>query len=326
MSNLHDTMYLRTCEHLLESGYPSDDRTGTGTTKLPGLHMRFPMKHGFPLLTSKKVPMRLIELEKRMFLNGWTDNNFLKDRNVHIWDAFANEDGELGPVYGAMWRRWPGQNDDGSYREIDQIADLMNALRENPNSRRKLVTGWNPDFLPVEGRSHAENVNAGLQALPPCHTMWQVHCHNLSVRDREDVHKRRNGGALIGSTTESFRHEVLDKLDIPRMGVTLQLYQRSADMFLGVPFNIASYSLLLHYIAHTMNMEPVDFIWNGGDCHIYNNHVDQMNLQIGRQRECPKSPTLRIIGPRRELWDYTDADIELLNYYPMEAIKGAVAV
>lgn len=320
--NKHDTMYLSTCKTLLERGFPSDDRTGTGTTKDFGLNMRFSMKDGFPLLTSKKVPIRMIELELRMFLNGITDNNFLKNEDVHIWDAFATDDGYLGPIYGAMWRNWP----DGEVGGVDQIADLMKALRENPNSRRKLVTGWNPDLLPIEGNDHAVNVNMGRQALPPCHTMWQVHCRNLTVAEREAIHKRKNESRLYGSKTESFRHQVLDKLDIPRIGVSLQLYQRSADMFLGVPFNIASYSLLLHYIAHTLDMEPLDFIWNGGDCHIYNNHVEQMQTQIARIAEAPESPTLWLNKHRDDIWDYNDNDIELRNYFPMAAIKGAVAV
>lgn len=220
MSNNHDSLYLNTCDELLRYGRPSSDRTGTGTTKAPGLNMRFFMEHGFPLLTSKFTPIRLIELELRMFLNGITDNNFLKDQNVHIWDAFTNEDGELGPVYGAVWRGLsPGQ-------QVDQLTELMKNLREKPMSRRHIVTGWVPELLPVEGRSHAENVNAGLQALPPCHTLWQVHCHELTVEEREEQHKLSNGSVLMGSKTESFRHQVLDRIGVPKYGVSLQLYQR----------------------------------------------------------------------------------------------------
>lgn len=225
--NNHDSLYLNTCDELLQYGRPSSDRTGTGTTKAPGLNMRFFMEHGFPLLTSKFTPIRLIELELRMFLNGITDNNFLKDQNVHIWDAFTNEDGELGPVYGAVWRDWPtGAYHDGQEVFVDQIAELMKGLREKPMSRRHIVTGWNPALLPIEGRSHAENVNAGLQALPPCHTMWQVHCHELTVEEREEQHKLRNGSVLMSSKTESFRHQVLDRIGVPKYGVSLQLYQR----------------------------------------------------------------------------------------------------
>lgn len=334
--NEHDSLYLQTCSGLLHDfGRSSSDRTGTGTTKAAGLNMRFSMKDGFPLLTSKFTAMRLIELELRAFLNGITDNKFLSEQNVHIWDAFVGDDEQLGPIYGAQWRRWQGRGEahfsaaQGSwvnYEEIDQIAELMKGLREKPMSRRHIVSGWNPGLLPVEGRSHAENVNAGLQALPPCHTMWQVHCHELTVEEREEQHRLRNGSILAGSKTESFRHQVLDHLGVPKYGVSLQLYQRSADMFLGVPFNIASYSLLLHYIAHSLNMVADEFIWNGGDCHIYNNHQDQMNLQFDREQDAPPSPQIRFKCEPKELWDYTADDFEIVGYEHMGKIQGDVAV
>lgn len=317
--NQHDSLYLQTCSGLLEYGRPSSDRTGTGTTKAPGLNMRFFMEHGFPLFTSKFTAMRLIELELRAFLNGITDNNFLKDQNVHIWDAFTNEDGELGPVYGAVWRGLsPGQ-------QVDQLTELMKNLREKPMSRRHIVTGWVPELLPVEGRSHADNVNAGLQALPPCHTMWQVHCHELSLEERWE---RFPKGIILSADgkTEAQEHLICDAHNVPRYGVSLQLFQRSADMFLGVPFNVASYSLLLHYIAHSLNMVPHSFIWNGGDCHIYNNHVDQMNLQISREKDAPPSPQIRFKCAPKDLWDYTADDFEIVGYEHMGKIQGDVAV
>lgn len=317
--NNHDSLYLQTCSGLLEYGRPSSDRTGTGTTKAPGLNMRFFMEHGFPLFTSKFTAMRLIELELRAFLNGITDNNFLKDQNVHIWDAFTNEDGELGPVYGAVWRGLsPGQ-------QVDQLTELMKNLREKPMSRRHIVTGWVPELLPVEGRSHADNVNAGLQALPPCHTMWQVHCHELSLEERWE---RFPKGIILSADgkTEAQEHLICDAHNVPRYGVSLQLFQRSADMFLGVPFNVASYSLLLHYIAHSLNMVPHSFIWNGGDCHIYNNHVEQMNLQISREKDAPPSPQIRFKCAPKDLWDYTADDFEIVGYEHMGKIQGDVAV
>lgn len=317
--NQHDSLYLQTCSGLLEYGRPSSDRTGTGTTKAPGLNMRFFMEHGFPLFTSKFTAMRLIELELRAFLNGITDNNFLKDQNVHIWDAFTNEDGELGPVYGAVWRGLsPGQ-------QVDQLTELMKNLREKPMSRRHIVTGWVPELLPVEGRSHADNVNAGLQALPPCHTMWQVHCHELSLEERWE---RFPKGIILSADgkTEAQEHLICDAHNVPRYGVSLQLFQRSADMFLGVPFNVASYSLLLHYIAHSLNMVPHSFIWNGGDCHIYNNHVEQMNLQISREKDAPPSPQIRFNCAPKDIWDYTADDFEIVGYEHMGKIQGDVAV
>lgn len=325
MSNIHDTTYLTTVKGLLEYGRPSSDRTGTGTIKAAGLSMRFHMDHGFPLLTSKSVPLRIIELELRMFLNAITNNKFLTDEGINIWTPFANAEGELGPIYGSMWREWPVMCQSGEEFGIDQIAELMKGLREKPMSRRHIVTGWNPALLPVEGRSHAENVNAGLQALPPCHTMWQVHCFELTAEER---HEMLPSGLILTADfkTEAQWNVIFDAHGIPKHGVSLQLYQRSADMFLGVPFNIASYSLLLHYIAHSLNMKPMEFIWNGGDCHIYNNHIAQMNEQVDRMFDAPASPTIEITGPRRDLWDYTTHDVIVKDYRPMAAIKGAMAV
>lgn len=321
MPNAHDQTYLYGCQNILLRGRPSTDRTQTGTTKLPGLSMRFNMKDGFPLLTSKFTSMKAIELELRMFLKGITDNNFLSSQGINIWTAFTNEEGYLGPIYGAMWRRWPGEH--GLFH--DQIFNLMDGLRHNPMSRRHIVTGWNPAILPVEGVSHAENVNAGLQALPPCHTMWQVHCCELTIEERMDIMTRK-GVMIFTDGTDAGRIKVLDEKGAPKYGVSLQLYQRSADMFLGVPFNIASYSLLLHYIANTLNMVPMEFIWNGGDCHIYNNHVEQVQEQFGRINTCPVSPTIRFKNKRENLWDYTADDFEIVGYNPMPAIKGKMAV
>ena len=317
--NNHDSLYLQTCAGLLEYGRPSSDRTGTGTTKAPGLNMRFFMKDGLPLLTSKFTAMRLIERELFAFLNGFTDNKWFESHNVHIWDAFTNAEGELGPVYGAIWR---GTNKN---QQVDQLADLMKNLREKPMSRRHIVTGWVPELLPVEGRSHAENVDAGLQALPPCHTMWQVHCHELTLDERQELMAETHRTYIVVDT-EVKQHIVFDSHKIPRYGVSLQLFQRSADMFLGVPFNIASYSLLLHYIAHSLNMVPHSFIWNGGDCHIYNNHVEQMNLQISREKDAPPSPQIRFKCAPKDIWDYTADDFEIVGYEHMGKIGGLMAV
>lgn len=318
--NPHDSQYLENCAGLLEYGRPSSDRTGTGTIKAPGLTMRFFMEHGFPLLSSKFVPFKMVARELEMFLKGITNNKFLSDENIHIWDKFVGDNDELGPIYGAVWR---GRGQESSF--ADQIQELMDNLRDNPMSRRHIVTGWIPDLLPIEGATHAQNVNRGLQALPPCHTMWQVHCHELNLEERLEL-------MPVGVSTGNWKTPeqlsiVFDAHKVPKYGVSLQLYQRSADMFLGVPFNIASYSLLLHFIAHSLNMVPHSFIWNGGDCHIYNNHVEQMNEQISRMESAPASPTIKITGPRREdLWDYSFADVEVTGYNPMPAIKGEMSV
>jgi thymidylate synthase len=326
MPNAHDSTYLFGCQNVLTRGRQSSDRTGTGTTKLPGLSMRFNMDQGFPLLTSKFTSMRIIEKELRMFLNGITNNKFLADDGINIWTPFAAPNGDLGPIYGAMWRNWTVKYGDGTSEEIDQIANLMDGLRNNPMSRRHIVSGWNPALLPIEGRSHAQNVISGYQALPPCHTMWQVHVCELTIQERFDL----SGGAMFEEPKNDVElatyHAFLDRHNIPRYGVSLQLYQRSADMFLGVPFNIASYSLLLHYIANTLNMKPMEFIWNGGDCHIYNDHVEQVQEQFSRMNTCPASPEIRFKNKRENLWDYTADDFEIVGYDPMPAIKGKMAV
>ena len=319
MPNAHDQTYLYGCQNVLTRGRPSSDRTGTGTTKLPGLSMRFDMRQGFPLLTSKFTSMKIIERELRMFLNGITNNHFLTEEGINIWTPFANDEGELGQIYGAVWRG------ESLHQRVDQIAELMQGLRDKPMSRRHIVTGWIPGLLPVEGVSHAENVDAGLQALPPCHTMWQVHCCELTIEERMDIMTRK-GVMIFTDGTDAGRIKVLDEKGAPKYGVSLQLYQRSADMFLGVPFNIASYSLLLHYIANTLNMVPMEFIWNGGDCHVYNNHVEQIQEQFSRMNTCPASPTIRFKNKRENLWDYTADDFEIVGYNPMPAIKGKMAV
>lgn len=323
MANAHDNTYLNECRRVLETGRKSTDRTGTGTIKLAGLNMRFDLQKGFPLLTSKFVPLGMVQKELEFFLRGETNNNWLKDRGVHIWDEFEGDDGELGPVYGAMWRDWVGA---GIGSHIDQVADLMKGLREKPMSRRHVVSGWNPQLLPIEGRSHAQNVNLGYQALPPCHTLWQVHCFELTLEERQELMAKTHKTYIIADTAEK-QHFVFDSHKIPRHGISLQLYQRSADMFLGVPFNIASYSLLTLMIAHSLNMQPFEFIWSGGDCHIYSDHVDQINFQLTRQSEAPQSPTVKIEADRdTELWEYTESNFVLSDYVSMGKIKGKMSV
>lgn len=332
--NLHDSTYLNLCHDVAKYGRPSDDRTGTGTRKRTGLTARFPMSAGFPLLTTKFVSMKAIELELRMFLKGITDNDFLASEGINIWTPFANEDGYLGPIYGAMWRRWPGQGEahfsaaQGGwvhYETVDQIDELMRGLVEKPTSRRHVVSGWNPALLPIEGQSHAENVNAELQALPPCHALWQVHLSPLTIAERW---AKLPSGLLLPAVVrnEEEDHKFCDAHGIPRYVADLSLYQRSADMFLGVPFNIASYSLLLHYICHSLNFEPGDFIWMGGDCHIYNNHVDQVNEQYSRMQAAPASPQIVMKNRRFDLWDYTADDFEIVGYNHMGKIAGQMSV
>jgi len=246
----------------------SSDRTGTGTISAFGLQSRYPLADGFPLVTTKKLHLRSIIHELLWFLSGDTNIGYLKDNGVSIWDEWADENGDLGPVYGHQWRHWPGRKG-----EIDQIATLLDQIKNTPDSRRMIVSAWNPADVPD-------------MALPPCHTLWQV---------------RIAGGKLH-----------------------LQLYQRSADMFLGVPFNIASYALLQHMLAHVTGYAVGDFVHTMGDAHIYSNHMEQVQTQLSRS---PKPlPQLRISRKVTSLFDFKYEDFEISGYDPDPAIRAPVAV
>lgn len=256
--------------HVNENGTFKADRTGTGTKSVFGYQMRFDLNQGFPLVTTKKVHLRSIIQELLWFLTGSSNNNWLKERGVTIWDEWANpETGDLGPVYGVQWRSWPAP--DG--RHIDQISDIMKTLKTNPDSRRMVVSAWNVADLDK-------------MALMPCHALFQFYVAN---------------GKL-----------------------SCQLYQRSADIFLGVPFNIASYALLTHIVAQQCDLEVGDFIWTGGDCHIYSNHAEQVALQLSRTPF--NHPTLHIKRRPESIFDYQYEDFEVRGYECHPAIKAPVAV
>jgi thymidylate synthase len=261
--------YLDLLQRILDEGARKDDRTGTGTLSVFGHQMRFPLADGFPLVTTKRLHLKSIVHELLWFLAGDTNVRYLNEHNVTIWDEWANEDGDLGPVYGAQWRAW--RSPDGG--SIDQIERAMQMLRDDPDSRRNLVSAWNVAELPK-------------MALSPCHAMFQLH-----VAD----------GRL-----------------------SCQLYQRSADVFLGVPFNIASYALLTHMMAQQSGLLPGDFVWTGGDCHLYTNHLEQARLQLSRQ-PLPL-PELDIRRKPDSLYDYRYEDFEFTNYEAHAPIKAAVAV
>lgn len=278
--------YLDLVKHVLENGSQKGDRTGTGTKSVFGYQMRFDLSEGFPMVTTKKLHLKSIIYELLWFLNGDTNIKYLNDNGVKIWDEWADEEGNLGPVYGAQWRNWDN-------KEIDQITELIETLKTNPNSRRMLVSAWNPGVLPDTSKSFADNVANGKVALPPCHAFFQFY---VSPPQTE-------GGA--------------GKL-------SCQLYQRSADIFLGVPFNIASYALLTLMIAQVCGLEPGDFIHTFGDAHIYNNHVEQLELQLSREpRPMPK---MELNPEVKNIFDFTFEDFTLTNYDPHPHIKGAVAV
>ena len=271
--------YLDLVKHVLENGELKEDRTGTGTKSVFGYQMRFNLEEGFPMVTTKKLHLKSIIYELLWFLKGDTNIKYLQENGVKIWDAWADANGDLGPVYGFQWRNW---NNDG----IDQISNLINDLKNNPSSRRHLISAWNPSVLPDTSKSFETNVANGKAALPPCHAFFQFHVIN---------------GKL-----------------------SCQLYQRSADIFLGVPFNIASYSLLTLMIAQVCDLKPGDFIHTFGDAHIYSNHFEQMKLQL--TREPRKLPTIKINSEIKNIFDFKFDDFTLENYDPHPHIKGKVAV
>ena len=274
--------YLDLLRHILDHGTAKSDRTGTGTISVFGHQMRFDLAEGFPAVTTKKLHFKSIIHELLWFLDGDTNIRYLNENGVRIWDDWATEGGELGPVYGAQWRNWIAP--DG--RRIDQISQLLADLRNRPDSRRHIISAWNPALLPDESRSPKENAALGLQALPPCHTMFQFH-----VADGK---------------------------------LSCQMYQRSADVFLGVPFNIASYSLLTMMIAQVVGLEPGDFVHTFGDVHVYLNHLEQVETQLSR--EPFPLPEMEINPEIRNLFDFRYEDFELAGYQYHPAIRAPIAV
>lgn len=264
MRQFHELMH-----HVLEHGAKKSDRTGTGTLSVFGYQMRFDLSEGFPLVTTKKLHLKSIIYELLWFLSGNTNNQWLKDRGVSIWDEWAAPNGDLGPVYGHQWRSWPAPNGE----HIDQIKDLIEAINGNPDSRRLIVSAWNVADIPK-------------MALAPCHAFFQFY--------------------------------------VAEGKLSCQLYQRSADIFLGVPFNIASYALLTHMVAEQCNLQPGEFIWTGGDCHLYSNHLEQVKLQLSRTPY--PLPKLKIRRKPESIFDYQFEDFEILGYQSHPHIKAAVAI
>ncbi len=274
--------YLDLLRHVLDTGIRKEDRTGTGTISIFGYQMRFNLEEGFPLVTTKKVNTRAIVHELLWFLKGESNIAYLKENNVRIWDDWATEEGELGPVYGIQWRCWPLPN--GGH--LDQIKEVVEMIKSKPNSRRLIVSAWNPAVLPDTNFTPQENAANGLQALPPCHTIFQFY-----VAD----------GRL-----------------------SCQLYQRSADLFLGVPFNIASYALLTLMVAQVCDLKPGDFIHTFGDAHIYLNHLDQVNMQLSRKPH--PLPTMRLNPEVKSIFGFKYEDFTLLNYKHHPRIQAPISV
>ncbi len=264
MRQFHNLM-----RHVLNHGAKKSDRTGTGTLSVFGYQMRFDLSEGFPLVTTKKLHLKSIVYELLWFLSGNTNNQWLKERGVSIWDEWAAPDGDLGPVYGYQWRSWPAPNGE----HIDQIKEIIQTIKTNPDSRRIIVSAWNVADIPK-------------MALAPCHAFFQFY-----VADGK---------------------------------LSCQLYQRSADIFLGVPFNIASYALLTHMVAQQCNLDVGDFIWTGGDCHLYSNHLEQVELQLSRTPY--PLPQLKIQRKPDSIFDYQFEDFEIVGYESHPHIKAPVAI
>ena len=263
----------------MENGAEKEDRTGTGTKSVFGYQMRFDLSEGFPMITTKKLHLKSIIYELLWFLNGDTNIKYLQENGVRIWNEWADENGDLGPVYGHQWRNWNNE-------EIDQISEIIQTLKTNPDSRRMLVSAWNPSVMPNTSKPFAENVANGKAALPPCHAFFQFY--------------------------------------VAEGKLSCQLYQRSADIFLGVPFNIASYALLTMMVAQVCGYKPGDFIHTFGDAHIYSNHFEQVELQLSREsRPLPKM----LLNPDvKDIFGFTFDDFTLVDYNPHPHIKGAVAI
>jgi thymidylate synthase len=276
--------YLDLIRDVRDNGVEKGDRTGVGTRSVFGRQLRFDLSKGFPLLTTKKVHLRSIIYELLWFLQGSCDNNWLREKGVSIWDEWALESGDLGPIYGKQWRSWACP--DGS--TIDQIAELIDMIRRKPNSRRLLVNAWNPADLPDETVSPQDNVRNGKAALPPCHTLFQFYVAN---------------GRL-----------------------SCQLYQRSADLFLGVPFNIASYALLTHMVAQQCDLDVGDFVHTFGDCHLYLNHLTDDIVEEQLRRSPKALPRLSIKRRPESIFDYDFDDFDVLGYEPHPGIKAPIAI
>ena len=274
MKQYHDLI-----KHVVDNGTQKHDRTGTGTKSVFGHQMRFDLSKGFPMVTTKKLHLKSIVYELLWFLNGDTNIGYLQENGVRIWNEWADEKGDLGPVYGHQWRNWNSE-------EVDQISEIINTLKTNPDSRRMLVSAWNPSVMPDSSKPFSENVANGKAALPPCHAFFQFY-----VADGK---------------------------------LSCQLYQRSADIFLGVPFNIASYALFTMMMAQVCGYQVGDFIHTFGDAHIYNNHMEQIELQLSRE---PRALPKMILNPNvKTIFDFKFEDFTLEDYNPHPHIKGAVAI
>lgn len=328
------SVYEDLLANILKNGKRREDRTGTGTLSVFGLQFKYDLSKGFPLITTKKLHVKSIVHELLWMLNGDTNIKYLNDNGVTIWDEWADDNGDLGPIYGHQWRKWRGNlisleaeptfadskymnfKAKATFEDIDQIKEVINSLRYNPYSRRHIVSAWNP----------AEVKN---MALPPCHCLFQFYAEKLDIEERYPIYKDMQSRNELQPITvgwnpnEHSDSENLDNAGVPKFRLSCKLTQRSADSFLGIPYNIASYSFLTHMVAQQVNMVPGDFIWSGGDCHIYLNHIEQVKLQLSRKEY--SLPTLKL-NKAKDIFSYKYEDFEILNYQCHPKIEAEIAV
>lgn len=315
----HDLPYMDLARDVLDHGVRKENRTGMDTFAVFSRQMRFDLSDGsIPLLTTKKMHARSVIYELLWYLRGDTNIKYLNDNGVRIWNEWADENGELGPVYGAQWRKWPvvrgtrTVEEDGVrvtepvVKHVDQIFELIDKLRRNPMDRRLIVSAWNVGYLDA-------------MALPPCHYTFQFYTRPLARKERIGIDMQRNGNVHLDATDE-----ILDNRGIPKYELSLMLNQRSCDVGLGVPFNIVQYSMLLHMVAQVVDMVPGEFIWNGGDVHVYENHWDALNEQL--MREPYKSPKLQLNTEVHEINDFKFEDFEIVGYEHHPLLKMEVSV
>jgi thymidylate synthase len=330
--------YKNLVREIQNNGVSKGDRTGTGTKSIFGHQMRFDLEKGFPLVTVKKTHWPSVVHELLWFLNGDTNTKYLQDNGVRIWNEWADDNGNLGPVYGKQWVNWGGtetvtlsskKDDKGFYQwdttrkeGINQIQNVIDTLKTNPNSRRMIVSAWNVGEL-------------GDMALEPCHAFFQFYTSPMTPWERASWVKENGlvgdfvNGTGVRNCIDGYNHgdDILEEMDergVPTHKLSLQLYQRSADTFLGVPFNIASYSLLLQMMSQCVNMVPSEFIWTGGDCHLYDNHSEQVDILLNRTPK--KLPSVKLNPDIKDIFEFKFGDIELVDYDPHPLIRGKVAV
>lgn len=311
MAVYHDNQYLDLVKDVLDNGFVKTDRTGTGTISVFDRTMRFDLRDGsIPLLTTKKMGLNAIIRELLWYLMGTGNIAYLKEHNVKIWDAWADENGDLGPVYGVMWRKW-ARHSDASVVYIDQIAELIHNLQTNPDSRRLMVSAWNVAEL-------------NRMALPPCHYGFQCYTRLLTLKERVMISTKTFYPAELMSRSDEEINTILDDVNIPRRELSLKLTMRSNDVGLGNPFNIVQYSILLRMLCEVVGMSPGDFIWSGGDVHIYSNHVQALTEQI--TRDPLPSPTFSFGRKITDIGDFKFEDFVIHDYKYHPSIKMPVAV